>query len=56
MAASKREIVQITAYSRRLRDNVKSIMDNYVEILRASKVNHSLSKAVLFYCKTDSPH
>ena len=39
-AASKREVVQISAYSRKLRDNVKSIMDNYGEILKASKVPH----------------
>ena len=36
--ASKREVVQISSYSRRLRDNVKSILDNYGEILKASKV------------------
>lgn len=39
MASSKREaVVQITSYSRKLKDNVKSILDNYGEILKVSKV------------------
>ena len=36
--ATKRDVVQISSYSRRLKDNVKSILDNYGEILKASKV------------------
>ncbi len=46
MAASsstKREVVQFTSYSRKLKDNVRSIMDNYGEILKAAKVNYKLS-------------
>ena len=38
MSSSKKELVQLSSYSRRLRDNVKSILDNYGEILRTSKV------------------
>ncbi len=38
MATVKKESVQVSAYSRRLKDNVKSILDNYAEILKASKV------------------
>ena len=34
MSASKKEL---SSYSRRLRDNIKSILDNYFEILKASK-------------------
>ena len=37
-AATKREVVQISSYSRRLKENVKSILDNYGEILKAAKV------------------
>ena len=42
MSSSKKELVQLSSYSRRLRDNVKSILDNYGEILRTSKVCTSL--------------
>lgn len=35
MATSK--IVQISSYSRRLRDNIKSILDNYGEMMKAAK-------------------
>lgn len=38
MAGTKREVLQISSYSRRLRDNIKSILDNYGEILKAAKV------------------
>jgi hypothetical protein len=34
---SKKESIQVSSYSRKLRDNVKSILDNYSEILKASK-------------------
>lgn len=37
MSVSKKELIQVSSYSRRLRDNVKSILDNYSEILKASK-------------------
>lgn len=35
---SKKE-VQISSYSKKLRDNVKAILDNYGEILKAAKVS-----------------
>ena len=38
--AAKRDVVQISSYSRRLKDNIKSILDNYGEILKAAKVSH----------------
>ena len=41
-ATSKREVVQITSYSRRLKENIKSILDNYGEILKAAKVCHMI--------------
>lgn len=37
MSVSKKEQFQVSSYSRRLRDNVKSILENYSEILKASK-------------------
>lgn len=37
MSAPKKELFQVSSYSRRLRDNVKSILENYGEILKASK-------------------
>lgn len=37
-SANKREVVQISSYSRRLKDNIKSLLDNYGEIMRAAKV------------------
>ena len=51
MAASsstklKREVVQFTSYSRKLKDNVKSIMDNYGEIMKAAKVYNKYCKDV----------
>jgi len=39
MSSSKKELVQVSSYSRRLKDNVKSILENYGEILRTSKVS-----------------
>ncbi|XP_003387061.1 PREDICTED: mediator of RNA polymerase II transcription subunit 22-like [Amphimedon queenslandica] len=39
--ATKRDVVQISSYSRRLKDNVKSMLDNYGEILKAAKVSSS---------------
>ena len=41
-SSTKREVVQFTSYSRRLKDNVRSIMDNYGEILKAGKVIYEL--------------
>ena len=41
MSSTKKDLVQISSYSRRLKENVKSILDNYGEILRASKVSDS---------------
>lgn len=38
MSSTKKDLVQISSYSRRLKENVRSILDNYGEILRASKV------------------
>ncbi|XP_064396197.1 mediator of RNA polymerase II transcription subunit 22-like isoform X1 [Halichondria panicea] len=38
MSAMKKESLQVSAYSRRLKDNMKSILDNYAEILKAAKV------------------
>ena len=38
MSISKKQEVQVSSYSRRLKDNVKSILENYSEILKASKV------------------
>lgn len=38
MAYSKKDSSQAATYSRRLKDNVKSILDNYVEIVNQSKV------------------
>lgn len=46
MSVSKKESIQVSSYSRRLRDNVKSILDNYSEILKASKAG--LKKQQLF--------
>ena len=40
--ASRREQPQAATYSKRLKDSIKSILDNYGEILKASKVNISL--------------
>ena len=37
--ASRREQPQAATYSKRLRDSIKSILDNYGEILKASKVS-----------------
>ena len=37
--ASRREQPQAATYSKRLKDSIKSILDNYGEILKASKVN-----------------
>lgn len=34
---SKKESFQVSSYSRKLRDNVKSILENFSEILKASK-------------------
>jgi len=31
--------VQISSYSKKLRDNVKAILENYGEILKAAKVS-----------------
>ena len=39
---NKREVVQFTSYSRKLRDNIKSITDNYGEILKAAKVQNTI--------------
>ena len=52
MASSKREaVVQITSYSRKLKDNVKSILDNYGEILKVSKVTiHFENSTVPSFC------
>ena len=36
--ASRREQPQAANYSKRLKDSIKSILDNYGEILKASKV------------------
>ena len=36
--ASRREQPQAATYSKRLKDSIKSILDNYGEILKASKV------------------
>ena len=36
--AYKKDSSQTATYSRRLKDNVKSILDNYVEIVNQSKV------------------
>jgi len=44
MAAAK-ESLQVSAYSRRLKESVKSILDNYAEILKAAKVIFNLSTA-----------
>lgn len=43
--SAKKELVQVSSYSRRLRENVKSILENYGEILKASKVGQH-------YCTT----
>ncbi len=40
MSATKKESLQVSAYSRRLKDNMKSILDNYAEILKAAKVSY----------------
>lgn len=48
MATAKKESMQVSAYSRRLKENVKSILDNYAEILKASKVSVGLQRA--HYC------
>ena len=37
-SSSKKELVQISSYSRRLKDSIKAILDNYGEILKAAKV------------------
>ena len=37
--ASRREQPQAATYSKRLKDNIRSILDNYGEILKASKVS-----------------
>ena len=39
MAYSKKDSSQVVTYSRRLKENVKSILDNYVEIVNQSKVS-----------------
>lgn len=39
MAYSKKDSSQAATYSRRLKENVKSILDNYVEIVNQSKVS-----------------
>ncbi len=39
MSTVKKESLQVSAYSRRLKDNMKSILDNYAEILKAAKVS-----------------
>lgn len=39
MSTSKKQEVQVSSYSRRLKDNVKSILDNYSEILKSSKAS-----------------
>ena len=40
MSATKKD-AQTSSYSKRLKDNVKSILENYGEILRTSKVSQS---------------
>ena len=45
--ASSRDIVQMSSYSRRLRDNIKSLLDNYGEILRAAKVSSKIIKPII---------
>ncbi|XP_065918430.1 mediator of RNA polymerase II transcription subunit 22-like [Dysidea avara] len=37
--AFKKDSSQTATYSRRLKDNVKSILDNYIEIVNQSKIN-----------------
>lgn len=37
--ATRREQPQAATYSKRLKDSIKSILDNYGEILKASKVS-----------------
>ncbi len=44
---NKREVVQFTSYSRKLRDNIKSITDNYGEILKAAKVQNTIISIVV---------
>ena len=39
MAYSKKDSSQAAVYSRKLKENVKSILDNYIEIVNQSKVN-----------------
>jgi len=36
---SMKKEVQISSYSKKLRDNVKAILENYGEILKAAKVS-----------------
>lgn len=38
-SSGKKESMQVSAYSRRLKDNMKSILDNYAEILKSAKVS-----------------
>ena len=44
MSATTKKDAQTSSYSKRLKDNVKSILENYGEILRASKVSQQASK------------
>ena len=45
--ATRREQPQAATYSKRLKDSIKSILDNYGEILKASKVSLHHRKAGL---------
>lgn len=38
--SAKKEQAQISAYTRKLRENVKAILENYGEILKAARVSH----------------
>ena len=49
--ASRREQPQAATYSKRLKDSIKSILDNYGEILKASKVGLCYIPAVFMQSK-----
>ena len=51
MAYSKKDSSQVGTYSRRLKENVKSILDNYVEIVNQSKVS-----LIIIRCETVRIH
>ena len=39
--SAKKEQVQLSSYSRKLRENIKAILENYGELLKAAKVSGS---------------